>query len=487
MTPQKTLNGKDLSVFDKKGLARLHKEIQDVYLSDTRPWVIGYSGGKDSTTALQLVWYAIAELPEEKRTKPVFVISSDTLVETPVIVDYIITTHERINKAAKEQKLPFTAFRLTPRIIDSFWVNLIGRGYPAPSTQFRWCTERLKIRTADRFILESVTKYGEVVMILGVRKGESATRDQVMNLYEIEGSKLAHHSRFPQSYVYTPIRDFSVDDVWTYLLQKPSPWGNNNRDLLALYKSAQDGECPLVVDTQTSSCGNSRFGCWVCTVVQKDRSMEALIENGEDWMEPLLDLRNELAETQNPEKKKEVRDYRRMDGKVKWMDKGDTKEIIRGPYKFEYQKILLRKLLEAQISVRKNGPNPNFTLILPEELFEIRKIWMTQKGDWDDSVAKIYQDVTGETLDWTKDDLGSFSKTEQELLQKICESKKVPLRLVTKLMDVEQQMQGMTRRSSVYNRLDSVLSEDWMTEEEVRKQIANPDALDKKRRRLRHV
>jgi DNA sulfur modification protein DndC len=481
------LNEKTLSVFDKKGLANLHNEIQEVYLSDNRPWVIGYSGGKDSTTALQLVWYALAELPEEKRTKPVFVITSDTLVETPVIVDYITTTLKRINETADEMKMPFKAFKLTPRIPDSFWVNLIGRGYPAPSTQFRWCTERLKIRTADRFILESVTKYGEIVMILGVRKGESATRDQVMNLYRIEGSKLSHHSRFAQSYVYTPIEEFSVDDVWTYLLQKPSPWGNNNRDLLALYKSAQDGECPLVVDTQTASCGNSRFGCWVCTVVQKDRSMEALIENGEDWLEPLLEFRNELAETQIPEKKHLYRDHRRMNGKIKAMKKGDNWEIIRGPYKFEYSKSLLRKLLEAQMSVRKNGPNPDFILIQTEEIHEIRRIWMTQRSDWDDSVAKIYQEVTGETLDWTKDDLGSFSWNEQELLQKICDKRNLPLRLVTKLMDVEQQMQGMTRRSTIYNRIGDVLSEDWLSEEETKRQMVSPGAIDTKSRSLRHT
>ena len=345
----------------------------------------------------------------------------------------------------------------------------------------------MKIRTADRFILESVTKYGEVVMILGVRKGESATRDQVMNLYKIEGSKLSHHSRFPQSYVYTPIEAFSVEDVWTYLLQKPSPWGNNNRDLLALYKNAQDGECPLVVDTQTASCGNSRFGCWVCTVVQKDRSMEALIESGEDWMEPLLEFRNELAETQIPEKKHLYRDHRRMNGKIKAMKRGENWEIIRGPYTFEYSKCLLRKLLEAQKSVRKNGPNPNITLIQPEELHEIRRIWMTQRSDWNDSVAKIYEEVMEERLDWTKDDLGSFSQTEQDLLKKICEKHKLPLRLVTKLLDVEQEMQGMTRRSSVYNRIGDVLSEDWLSEDDAKRQMAIPNAIDTKHRSLRYT
>ncbi len=486
MTPQQTLNGKTKSVFDRRGLDAIHHEIQDVYLSDNRPWVIGYSGGKDSTTALQLVWYAIAELPEEKRTKPVFVISSDTLVETPMIVDYITSTLDKINKKATEVKMPFTAFKLTPRIVDSFWVNLIGKGYPAPSTQFRWCTERLKIRTADRFILESVTKYGEVVMILGVRKGESATRDHVMDQYKMPGSILSHHSRFAQSYVYTPIEEFSVDDVWTYLLQKPSPWGNNNRDLLALYKNAQDGDCPLVVDKDTTPCGNSRFGCWVCTVVQKDRSMTALIENGEDWLEPLLEFRNELADTQIPEKKHLYREYRRMNGKVKAMERQDGWHIIRGPYTLDYSKYQLRKLLEAQVSIRKNGPNPNYSLILPEELYEIRRIWQTQRSDWEDSVASIYKEVMREDLDWVKDDLGTFSQSENTLLKKICADRNIPLRLVTKLLDVEQQMQGMTRRYAIYNRINEVFSEEWRSEEEIKSDMIKKDAIDDKRQ-IRHV
>jgi DNA sulfur modification protein DndC len=142
---------------------------------------------------------------------------------------------------------------------------------------------------------------------------------------------------------------------------------------------------------------------------------------------------------------------------------------------------LLKKLLQAQISVRKNGPNPEFNLILPDELYEIRRIWQTQRSDWEDSVPRIYKEVTGTTLDWTKDDLGSFSQTEKELLKKICDEHCVPLRLVTKLMDVEQQLQGMTRRSSIYNRLNEVFSEDWMSEDEARQIMASPDGMDSSR------
>src|ERR1700753_3235736 len=105
-------------------LALRYAEIQDVYLSDKRPWVVGYSGGKDSTCALQLIWTALSELSREKRTKPVYVISSDTLVETPVIVRYIDTTLARIDAAAKRDGLPFRTQKVQPTVEQSFWVNL---------------------------------------------------------------------------------------------------------------------------------------------------------------------------------------------------------------------------------------------------------------------------------------------------------------------------------------------------------------------------
>jgi len=461
------------SIFDYKSVKEIYHEIQEVYLRDHRPWVIGYSGGKDSTTALQLIWYAISDLPEEQRQKKIYVISSDTLVETPVIIDYINDSLEKINEVAIQSKMPFEAVKLTPIISESFWVNLIGRGYPAPSKTFRWCTDRLKIKTADRFIIDRVTQYGEVVVVLGVRKSESATRAQVMNLHKIKDSVLSRHSRFPQAFVYTPIEDFSVDDVWSYLLQTPSPWGNNNRDLLALYKSAQAGECPLVVDDTTPSCGNSRFGCWVCTVVTKDKAMEALIDNGEEWLEPLLDFRNYLAETQIPDKKHLFREYKRMNGKVQYNRDGSG-NLIRGPYKLEFCKELLTSLLQAQIQIRKNGPNPEFNLILPEELHEIRRMWQMNRGDWQDSLPEIYKEVTGEDLDWVKDDLGMFSSNEDNLMDQICANHDVPLKLVKKLLEAERQVQGMSRRSSIYSKIDDILSEEWRSEEEfTKKNISN--------------
>jgi len=388
----------EYSVFNFRSLEEIYLEIQGVYKEDTRPWIIGYSGGKDSTTSLQLVWYALSGLTQEERFKPVYVICSDTLVETPLIFDRITESIEKINHAAKEQNLPITATKLFPKIEESFWVNLIGKGYPTPSKAFRWCTDRLKIKTADRFILQKASEFGEIILILGVRKSESATRAQLMNLYKIKGSLLSRHSKFSQSFVYTPIEDFTKDDVWSYLLQNPNPWDLNNRDLLALYRSADSGDCPLVVDEVTPPCGNSRFGCWVCTVVAKDKAVQALIDNGEEWLEPMLEYRDMLAETQVIENKHIYRDYKRLNGSIKFKKESNT--LIRGPYKFEYSQLFFKQLLETQKKVRTCGPNPHINLILPEEIHEIRRIWRMSRGDWNDTLPQIYREVMGEDLDW---------------------------------------------------------------------------------------
>ena len=155
------------SLFDSRTLDDIHSEIQKVYLENARPWVIGYSGGKDSTTALQLVWYALKELPPEERKYPVYVISSDTLVETPVIVSYITNTLDRLEKVAQKENMPFQTDIVRPKTTETFWVNLIGKGYPAPYSKFRWCTDRMKIKPANEFILDKVAVYGEVIMVLG--------------------------------------------------------------------------------------------------------------------------------------------------------------------------------------------------------------------------------------------------------------------------------------------------------------------------------
>jgi putative sulfurtransferase DndC len=448
-------------------ISEIKEHIKRVYLAYNRPFVVGYSGGKDSTVVLQLVWDAIEELPCEQLTQEVHVISTDTLVETPYIIEYVTKTLEQVNNAANERGLPIKAHRLTPLYKNSFWVNLIGKGYPAPSRNFRWCTERLKIEPVNRFIAEHVDEWGEATVLLGARRDESASRSQVLAKKVRDQMGLSKHPTLPAAFVFTPIEEMTTDDVWSYLLNHKCQWGGNNRDLAAMYQNAAGGECPMVVDKSTPSCGSSRFGCWTCTLIQQDSTMENLIDNGEEWMAPLLEFRDFLSETQDPEKKHIYRSHKRRDGQVAYVRDGTR--IAYGPYKLEWRKEFLKRLLTIQKDVQQNGPDATMQLIAVEELELIRDFW--REEEWADSVPEIYRNVIGTGHVWPDDDGIRYSLADHELLTKLSRDAGINPDLPTKLLDQERRLQGMSRRAGILDKIDRIFAEEWRTEEEVLKEL----------------
>ena len=373
----------------QKVLTDRYKFIQDIYLNDDRPWVIGYSGGKDSTVITDLILTSISMLPEDKRHKPIFIISSDTMVENPMIESYIEENINKIQNYCEQKKLPITAHLIKPETKDSFWVNLIGKGYPAPQQKFRWCTDRLKIKPANIFVKNKVDVYGEVIMVLGVRSSESLSRSIVMEKHKIEGKVLRKHTSLANALVFAPIEDFSTDDVWKYLMTKnPNAWNEDNGFLMSLYQDSQDGECPLMVDKETPSCGNSRFGCWACTVVQEDKSLNGFIKTAKKNRDkktlkkliPLTDLRNWLKDHRNDE---EYREQKRQNGTLYRVQTKEGSKVGLGAYNFNGRKIILKKLLEVQI---ESGLN----LVSVEELKYIQDEWNKRLGDLSNGVNKIY-------------------------------------------------------------------------------------------------
>lgn len=448
----------------------LCEEIRKLYQWDEVPWVIGYSGGKDSSAVLQLVWLAISKLPEEQRRKPIHVISTDTLVEQPVVAAWVDASHAKMRKAAAEQSMPVIPHKLTPDVKDTFWVNLIGKGYPAPRKLFRWCTSRMKINPSNEFIRSVVRDSGEALLVLGTRKAESQRRGGAMQSHEdwsrenaVRDQRITPNASLPNSLVYTPIEDWTNDDVWLFLMQVKNPWGYTNKSLLGMYQGASsDGECPLVVDTSTPSCGNSRFGCWVCTVVDKDRSMEAMIKNDDEkvWMEPLLDLRNDLADFSQD---KQRRDYRRMSGRVQLFHDS----VIRGPYKKAAREYWLRRVLETQSLLRELGPDEfrEIELITMAELQEIRRIWRYEKREFDDAVPQIFEDTTGESFPLPAEDDNLLRADDWQVLKDVCEEAAKAegtsfdqlFELQSGLLDVEREFRGMSRRAGIYEALEERL------------------------------
>ena len=450
-------------------LGDLLTELRDLYLEDQRPWVIGFSGGKDSTAILQLVYTMLLSLSERERNKPIFVVSSDTQVETPVVIDLLHTTLAELNRAAKRASIPLEAHQVYPRQDQTFWVNLLGKGYPAPTKTFRWCTERMKINPINEFVLNTVAEHGEVIIVLGARSAESASRAQVIAKHRIDGSQLSRHTSLPNAYVYTPIQDWTADEVWEYLMSAPRPWGGDNRALLNLYKGSNAGECPIVIDTSTPSCGNSRFGCWTCTVVTSDKAMESLVDQGEDWMRPLLNFRNMLAETSRPERKTEFRNHRRRTGKVSFargeLQEDDEASRVRkhvpGPYWMRYRKKWLQELLEMQRNLQ--AVEHDIELVSTRELHEIRREWLNDPNepDWADELPHIYRQVFARDLEWVQHDAGAFGNDDAKLLQQLETKYEVPETLVRKLLDLETSMDGLAQRRGMGDRIHGILTQEW--------------------------
>jgi DNA sulfur modification protein DndC len=441
-------------------------EIVELYRTDAIPWVVGYSGGKDSTATLQLVWQALESLPPEERTKPVHVISTDTLVENPVVAAWVNRSLQVMQAKAEEAGLPIAPHRLTPEITDTFWVNLIGKGYPAPRPRFRWCTERLKINPSNTFIRSMVRDHGEAILVLGTRKAESATRARVMTALEAKRvrERLSPNTKLPNSLVYTPIEAWSSDEVWMYLMQVPNPWGYSNKDLLTMYQGASaDSECPLVVDTSTPSCGDSRFGCWTCTLVEQDKSMTAMVTNDaeKEWMLPLLELRNALDLADD----RPLRDFRRMNGSVQLFND----RPIPGPYKQDARAMWLRRLLEAQTHVRADGPEEmrDIELITLAELEEIRRIWVVDKHEFEDKLPEIYTEATGQQYPGRPlDEALPLGAVEIKLLAELCGEDWLHFETVRSLLDIERRSRNQLRRAKLFPDLEKAITRGFYTSEE---------------------
>ena len=451
--PTKPFNGQPMSDVVKE----LTDEVKELYLADQVPWVVGYSGGKDSTAVLQLVWLALRELPEDQRTKPVYVISTDTLVENPIVAAWVTRSLDTMREAARSEGLPIEPNRLVPEVQDTFWVNLIGKGYPAPRPKFRWCTERLKIKPSNSFIRRVVRRHGEAILVLGIRKAESAARARTMARHE-KGrvrERLSPNASLPNSLVYSPIEAWTNDEVWMFLMQIPNAWGHPNKDLLTMYQGASaDGECPLVVDATTPSCGDSRFGCWTCTLVDQDKSMSAMIQNDEEkeWMLPLLELRNELDVVDD----KPLRDWRRMHGGVMLFHD----QPVHGPYTQESREHWLRRVLEAQTWIRNEGPDHmrSMELVTMEELHAIRHLWVFEKHEIEDSLPGIYTEVTGEEFPGRPlDEHMSLGADDIDLLRDICDGDDLHFEMSRSLLSVERRYRTMARRAGLFKEMEDVI------------------------------
>ncbi|WP_423908626.1 DNA phosphorothioation system sulfurtransferase DndC [Candidatus Spongiihabitans sp.] len=347
-------------------LAEIRVVLQEEYRKKhSHPWIVAYSGGKDSTLLLQLVFETIQALPAEARKRQIHIVSNDTLVESPLVMDHLRQSVEIIQRAAENARLPMSVTITKPCIDQTFWVNVIGRGYIPPTRNFRWCTDRMKINPTSKFIKRVTAAHRKAILLIGTRKSESSGRRRRMESREKSGRRMNPHNQIRNCRVFSPIAELTDNEVWAILLQSTPPWGGSHRNLITLYRNARGGECPLVLSKDDApSCGSTspRFGCWTCTVVAKDRSLSGLVDAGFDELEPLLDFRDWILEL------REINENRmpvRRDGTSKSREDGSR---VRGPFKMEIRHRVLKRLQNLEQETGKD-------LISKPELEIIEDIW----------------------------------------------------------------------------------------------------------------
>lgn len=357
------------------------RHVKDEYLSETQryPWIVGFSGGKDSTLVAHAVFDALLAISPSNRTRPVHIVSNDTLVESPFVMAHLNKVTKQIEQAATDLGLPVVVRRTRPDLDKTFWVLLIGKGYPSPNSQMRWCTDRLKIQPTSIYIRDNISTHGAAIVVLGVRRSESIRRMMTVDRYENErGTNLNEHGSITGAYIFRPIVDLATDEVWELLGSFTAPWGGSHKDLFQLYRDAEGGECPVVLSKEEApGCGtkNSRFGCWTCTVVEKDKSLQGYIDSGNHAYQPLVSFRDWLVEIRNdPSRRSAIRRNGRLTFDL-------TGKHIPGPFTIQARREILDRLLALQ---REFGAS----LIADAEVDLIHRIWATDLQH-EESVANV--------------------------------------------------------------------------------------------------
>lgn len=338
----------------KKTINTLHNDtlerVKQEYTQSDKDWIVAYSGGKDSSVLLMLVLHAVEKIKKRQIT----IAYCNSGVEIPLVKNFAYKVLRKIIKKAQLLNLPIKTKIVYPKYKERFFVKIIGRGYPPPTNKFRWCTDRLRVNPL-RSIYSNNTQTSWTVL-LGIRKNESQQRDRGLAKYT---SQIKYH--FEQSKnnnidIYCPLIDYDTNDIWDLLLNNSYNHGIDFVELARLYNVIGDRKKRAKQDNPSTE--DIRFGCWICTVVRKDKAMHSLIQHGHVSLKPLLSFRNWLADIRD---NVSYRCSRRRNG-----------QIGPGPFTMRTRKRILEQLLEVQKIVP-------WQLITKEEIRLIKLLWANDR------------------------------------------------------------------------------------------------------------
>lgn len=327
--------------------------IEQEYKKCNLPWALGYSGGKDSSALLKLVYNALLNIKNPQ--KQINAIYCDTGVEIPIITNYVKETFNLLKEETTELGIPINFRIVEPKLEYRFFVKVIGRGYPTPTNKFRWCTDKLRVLPLQG----QYNSNSKNVVLIGVRKGESQERDKIIQSNNTEKPYFLRQADYPNVSLFAPILDYKVSDIWSIVKSNQKPTSIKGFDLEMIYQKAGEEQIDFI-DKSSNALQKGRFGCWTCTVVRKDKAVKNLIANGYANLSPLLEFRDWIYV---------LRDN--LEYRCKYRRNG-VKSL--GPFTLEARKVILDRLLKAQ-------SESGYELITEKEIDYIYYLWEKDKKD----------------------------------------------------------------------------------------------------------
>ena len=320
----------------------------------------------------------------------------------------------------------------------------------------------------NKYTNSLIEQYGEVILLLGVRKAESSARNRSISSREIEGKILTPHTDIAKAYVYNPLTEIKNERVWEYLLKNDgiSPWNVDMKYLFSLYQGEDMGEEQSVIGQidkdKIPVTGNSRFGCWCCTIVKEDKSLQNFINHGSDELVPLRDFRNWLVSIrQDPN----FRDSKRRNGKVYKKNNG---EYGFGPFKIEARQEILKRLLKLQ-------KDTGIELITIDELKYIDTLWDLEGDLSRRKLVDIYFEVYGERLPWDRYKDALYAPEIIDRIKTAAEDADIPFELITKLIVSINNNKYIARSSKMQKEFDKLINQEWIHYENIQAGLDDED------------
>lgn len=329
-------------------------------------WSVAFSGGKDSSTVLTLVIHLIktGQIPRPKRLTVCY---ADTRMELPPLAAAASAILDRVREDGFEVRIAL------PPLDDRYFVYMLGRGVPPPSNTFRWCTGQIKVEPMEAELEALVREAGaKVLMLTGVRQGESAQRDQRIALSCGKAGSECGQGWYQESLpghlcdTLAPILHWRVCLVWDWLA------GHMSREYRHGYPTRMVAEAYGLNEEGGEAESNARTGCCGCPLATKDSAIDNLLRcPGWDYLRPLTELRPLYRRLKLPENRlRKPGGERRGDGQL------SKNQNRMGPLTMEARLAGLVTILDIQRRCNELRPagTPAIDILNAEEVGRIRSL-----------------------------------------------------------------------------------------------------------------